>query len=61
MKNFILRLLAFSIPFCMIIPIELSVRENTYKVKSEYVEKNKNDIYQVLKKKYCEKHFCVKV
>ena len=44
MKNFVLRLFVFSIPFWMSIPIELSVRENTYKAKSEYIDKNKDDI-----------------
>lgn len=44
MGKFILRVLIFSIPFLVVIPIEMSIRKNSYLVKKDFVEQHKNEI-----------------
>lgn len=44
MKTFLFKAALFFLPFLAIIPIELSVRNNTYKLKAEYVKTFKDSI-----------------
>lgn len=44
MKKYIKRLALFCLPFLSVIPIEMSVRNNTFKMKSDYVQNNKDNI-----------------
>lgn len=44
MQIFLTRLVLFCLPFLLAIPIEISSRNNTFKIKSEYIEKNKDQI-----------------
>lgn len=47
MKKFIIKIILFSLPFLLAIPVELSVRNNTYKIKADLV-KNKRDSIELL-------------
>ncbi len=44
MSKFILRSILFFLPFLLAFPIEKSVENNSFKIKSDYIEKNKSNI-----------------
>ena len=48
MRIFLFRFLLFLLPFFLLIPVELHVRENTFKAKSELIEEGKNEIELLL-------------
>lgn len=48
MRIFLFRFLLFLLPFILLIPIELHLRENTFKAKSELIEDEQNEIELLL-------------
>lgn len=44
MRVFLFRFLLFLLPFFLLLPVELYLRENTFKAKSEFIQEEKKDV-----------------